>query len=466
MSIAWFTLWQAVVTVALSLVVGAGFALFERARGATPARWFVGLCALPVFLPTLLVSLGFVSVFGNAGWVNAALEWAGVPTVQWLYSARGVVAAHVFYNAPLVYLLIAGRLATMDRHLEDAARLSGASAWRAFCDITWPRLRPSVIGASVVVFLYAFVSFGAPLVLGGLEYATIEVAIFRRVQQLDVAGAAWLGAGQTVFLLAIVLLAMRPLVAVREERIAVASTRASWSVRLSRLCAAGALLTPLVAVGTDAFLVRTRGTQEWGLHNIAAFFRADAVESMLLTLALASSVALCVVVVGQLLVTRFGARVQRPLIAVLALSPVTLSLVLRATTGPSLAALALVLALLALPIATLVLLHRAQSQPLHMQETAALLGANKKQRRALVRHFQLPAFAQAAVLAIALVIADISIASMLAPHTHPTLMKLSYQLLSGYHFHVAAVGMLLSLLLIAAAGLLLPLTTRYVSRRF
>jgi thiamine transport system permease protein len=462
----WFTLWQALLTVAISLFLGGGFALYEHIRKARESKAFMALAVLPIFLPTLLVSLGFVSVLGNAGWLNAVLAFFGVDPVQWLYSARAIIAAHVFYNAPLVYVLVRSRLSRLDTHLEDAARVSGARPWRVFWDVTWPRVKSSYIGASVLVFLYAFMSFGVPLVLGGASYATIEVALFRHVQQLNLSAAAMLGLVQTSFLLVVIVIGMRPLISVRETRQESRVGRSPWDVTALRFLSATLLLLPLSAVAFDAFHVRTRGTTQWGIDNITAFFRADALQSWLATMGLAVVVALLTVVAAHICVVRYGARLQRPLMALLAVSPISVSLLLRAIIGPSRISLALVMASLALPVAVLVLLQHWSVRPPRMHETAALLGATPKQSAYMQWQYQLPAMARAAVLVVAFVVSDISISSMLAPYDHPTLMKLSYQLLSGYHFHVAAVGMLLSLATILIAGLLFPLLSRYVSRRF
>lgn len=468
MDIFWFSFWQACVTVGVSLILGGGFAVLEHSRRTPAAKWFVALCALPVFLPTLVVALGCISVWGNAGYVNALLGWAGLPHVPFLYSARGIIAAHVFYNAPLVYLLLRLRLASMHSGLEDAARLSGASAWRAFVDVSWPRLKSTVLGASTLVFLYAFLSFGLPLVLGGVRYRTVEVGIFRAVQELDLSGALILAALQCVFLACVVLVAMRSLSAIAQQhQQVVRGGQSDWLVSIARTVVAAFLLSPIVAVIVDAFRVRSRGTEQWGSENIEALFRAGALHAWLLTLGIAALCAVVVLGIALTLVWRFEARVTKPLLLLLAISPVTVSVVLRLSVGQSQLALILVMAVTVLPVITLLLAHHWAARPRHLLDTARLLGAGGLARRRLILGFQGPAIAQGIILVAAFVLSDIAIASVLAPHGEPTLMKLSYQLLGSYHFHVAAAGMSLSLLTIAlVAFVVYLLSSPYVTRRF
>lgn len=469
MDIFWFSFWQACVTVGVSLILGGGFAVLEHSRRTPAAKWFVALCALPVFLPTLVVAVGCISVWGNAGYVNAFLGWAGLPQFSFLYSARGIIAGHVFYNAPLVYLLVRLRLSTMHIALEDAARLSGASAWRAFVDVSWPRLKSTVLGACTLVFLYAFLSFGLPLVLGGVRYRTVEVAIFRAAQELDVSGALILAGLQFVFLTCVVLLGMRSLSAISEQQHqqVVRGRHSDWLVSLARVIVATFLLSPIVAVIVNAFRVRSRGAEHWGSENVEALFRADALQAWLLTLGIAALCATLVLVVALPLVWRFEGRVTKPLLLLLAISPVTVSVMLRLSVGASQAALIVIMALCVLPVITLVLANHWSARPRHLLDTARLLGASPQALRRLTLGFQRPAIAQGVILVAAFVLSDIAIASVLAPHGEPTLMKLSYQLLGSYHFHVAAAGMSLSLFTISLVALVIYLlSSPYVTRRF
>ena len=77
-----------------------------------------------------------------------------------------------------------------------AARSLGATPWRAFWRVEWPALRPGLLSALCLVFLYCFSGFGLALILGGQHYATVEVEIYTLVAhelRLAPAGALALG---------------------------------------------------------------------------------------------------------------------------------------------------------------------------------------------------------------------------------------------------------------------------------
>jgi len=54
----------------------------------------------------------------------------------------------------------------------------GGNRLKAFWQVTFPLLRPSIFAAALLVFLFDFTSFGVILLLGGPSFATIEVEIY------------------------------------------------------------------------------------------------------------------------------------------------------------------------------------------------------------------------------------------------------------------------------------------------
>ncbi|MCX7855787.1 MAG: iron ABC transporter permease, partial [Anaerolineae bacterium] len=102
----------------------------------------------------------------------------GAPPVRFTGTLVAILVAHVFYNTTLVVRLLAHALEHMDPHLEQAARMLGADGGKVLRHITLPLLRPSLLAATALVFLFDFTSFGVILLLGGPTFATLEVEIY------------------------------------------------------------------------------------------------------------------------------------------------------------------------------------------------------------------------------------------------------------------------------------------------
>ncbi|NOY97884.1 MAG: iron ABC transporter permease [Chloroflexi bacterium] len=176
-----FTLYQAALSMLLTLLVGLPAAYLFARYGFRGKSLLRALTAVPFMLPTVVVAAGFNALLGPRGWVNLALMnffELQSPPVTILHTLGAILLAHVFYNTTIVIRVVGNALVHLDPRLEHAARLLGATPARAFREVTLPLLRPSILAASLLVFLFDFTSFGVVLLLGGPTFATLEVEIY------------------------------------------------------------------------------------------------------------------------------------------------------------------------------------------------------------------------------------------------------------------------------------------------
>ncbi len=179
----WFTFWQATVSTVLT-VLAAFPAAYVMARYAFRGKSLISaLTLVPFVMPTVIVAAGFMALIGPRGWVNEALkallnvDYAplDIQNTIWI-----ILLAHVFYNFAVALRLISGFWANLDPQVTQAARVLGASRWRAFREVTLPLLRPAIFAAAMLIFIFDFTSFGVILILGGPRFNTIETAIYRK----------------------------------------------------------------------------------------------------------------------------------------------------------------------------------------------------------------------------------------------------------------------------------------------
>ncbi|MCB0253534.1 MAG: iron ABC transporter permease [Anaerolineae bacterium] len=179
----WFTVWQAVASTGLTLLLGMP-AAYVFARYEFPGKRILrALTTIPFVMPTVVIGVAFTSLLGPRGVVNAWLMGGlGLeqPPVDLLYTIWIILLAHAFYNAAVVVRIVGGFWSSLDPRLTEAAAVLGASRWRRLREVTLPLLLPSVVAASLLVFLFCFTSFGVILILGGPRFATLEVEIYRQ----------------------------------------------------------------------------------------------------------------------------------------------------------------------------------------------------------------------------------------------------------------------------------------------
>ncbi|AUV83804.1 iron ABC transporter permease [Salinigranum rubrum] len=192
-----FTAYQAFLSTVASVALGLPGA-WVLARFEFPGRRTLrSVTILPFVLPSIMVAIGFVAMFGRRGTLNAALGLVGLGPVELLFTLEAVVVAHAFYNAPLVMRVVTAAWESVDARTVETARSLGASPTRAFRDVVAPQLLSAVAVGATLTFVFTFASFPIVLALGGFQLATVEVWIFKLVSDLEYAEAAALATVET-----------------------------------------------------------------------------------------------------------------------------------------------------------------------------------------------------------------------------------------------------------------------------
>ena len=159
------------------------------------------LVVVPFVLPTVVVGVAFRQLLAPSGWLGG-LGLDG--------TAAAIVAALVFFNISVVVRTVGSFWEALDPRREEAAAALGASPWQVLRTVTLPALRPGIVSAATVVFLFCATAFGVVLTMGGLRYATVETEIYLlTTQDLDLTGAAALSILQLLVIVALLALSAR-----------------------------------------------------------------------------------------------------------------------------------------------------------------------------------------------------------------------------------------------------------------
>lgn len=254
-----FTVYQATISTVLTV----GLALpgaYVFTRFAFPGKsLLLSLATLPFVLPTVVVAAAFMALIGPRGFVNTALMDAfnleSAP-LQLMQTLELVLIVHVFYNYAVALRIIASYWMHLSTRVEDAARMLGASGWRLWWTVRLPLLRPAILAAAALVFIFTFTSFGIVLILGGIRFATLEVQIYyqaRSVFNLPLAAALSLVQIGFMFLMMLVYTRLQRRLTVDISSAQRVARRPQgwreWSLLVGNLVFIGVmLLTPLLAL--------------------------------------------------------------------------------------------------------------------------------------------------------------------------------------------------------------------------
>ena len=246
-----FTIWQAALSTVATLAIGlpaAGALSRYRFRGR---GLLVAVLTMPFVLPTVVVATAFRSL-GVEG------------------SLLAIVVAHTFFNLAIVVRVVGVSWRSLDPREEDAARVLGAGPVSTFTTVTLPALRPAIVAAASIVFLFCFTSFGVILILGGPRFATLETEIYRQTAQLlDLRTAAALSIVQLVAVVAALAVAGAMSGRVRRSTRRAAPRAIPTGLR-SRLFVGGALVPAfaLVAVPLIDLAWKSLAHQAYGYSHL------------------------------------------------------------------------------------------------------------------------------------------------------------------------------------------------------
>ncbi len=152
--------------VSLVLVVVLGLPLaFVLARRRFRGQWLVeSVVDLPIVLPPSVAGLALLLVFGRRGIIGETLAVAGIEIP---FTIVAVVLAQTFVAAPFFIRSARAGLVAVDREIEDAARVDGASERYLFRRITVPLAAGTLAAGIVMSWARALGEFGATIMFAG-----------------------------------------------------------------------------------------------------------------------------------------------------------------------------------------------------------------------------------------------------------------------------------------------------------
>jgi molybdate transport system permease protein len=151
-------------SVVLALIFGLPLAIL-LARRRFRGSWLVeAVVDLPSVLPPSVAGLGLLLVFGRRGVLGEALDVFGISIP---FTTLAVVMAQTFVAAPFFVRSARAGFLGVDRDLEAAARVDGATEWAVLRYITAPLASTAMAAGLVMCWARALGEFGATIMFAG-----------------------------------------------------------------------------------------------------------------------------------------------------------------------------------------------------------------------------------------------------------------------------------------------------------
>ncbi len=132
------------------------------------------------------LAFAFLATLGRTGLVTVILKsWFGVDLYASgfnLLSIVGLVFTYLYFQMPLMVLVIMPAVEGVKRDWAEAAAMLGASPAQFMLRIVAPVLAPSVIGAALLLFANAFGAVATAYALTGSSVNLVTILLFAQIR--------------------------------------------------------------------------------------------------------------------------------------------------------------------------------------------------------------------------------------------------------------------------------------------
>ena len=161
----------------VSLILGipiAYFYSFYKIRGAKVIFVVSVLCSMSA---PFIGAYSWILLMGRSGVITKFLSGTLGIAVGNIYGFKGILLVQSLKFFPLVFIYMNGAFKNIDNTLLEASANMGCTGVRRLFKVVLALSMPTILAASLMVFMQAFADFGTPMVMGE-GYQTFPVMIY------------------------------------------------------------------------------------------------------------------------------------------------------------------------------------------------------------------------------------------------------------------------------------------------
>jgi putative spermidine/putrescine transport system permease protein len=177
---------------AASAIGGAvmGFFLAYAAIGSGVPRWVrptvMTLSGVASNFAGVPLAFAFLATLGRTGLVTMLLvkylDFNIYSTGFNLLSFSGLTLTYLYFQIPLMVLILTPALDGLKRQWREAASILGANAWQYWRYVALPILWPSLLGASLLLFANAFGAVATAYALTGSSLNIVTILLYAQIR--------------------------------------------------------------------------------------------------------------------------------------------------------------------------------------------------------------------------------------------------------------------------------------------
>jgi multiple sugar transport system permease protein len=118
-----------------------------------------------------------------------------------------LILTHLVVSLPLIIWVLIGFFEDVPEELEHAALIDGCSYYSAFWRIALPLVRPGIVAAAILSFIFSWNNFLFSVILAGRHTRTLPIAVFNMISYEEISWGP-LAAAATMITLPVIILTL------------------------------------------------------------------------------------------------------------------------------------------------------------------------------------------------------------------------------------------------------------------
>jgi putative spermidine/putrescine transport system permease protein len=142
------------------------------------------LVVLPLFVGNAVRAAGWMTLFGNRGFLNWSLQKLGLTDapIEIMFTTTAVIVGIIAVNLPFMVLTLQATIESIDRATEEAAFSLGARPSTMFRRVLLPLAMPGIIAGASLTFILGMNAYATPVLLGGPKFKMMSPLIYGQFQ--------------------------------------------------------------------------------------------------------------------------------------------------------------------------------------------------------------------------------------------------------------------------------------------
>ncbi|MEN3149448.1 ABC transporter permease subunit [Neorhizobium sp. IRAMC:178] len=132
------------------------------------------------------LAFAFLATLGRTGLVTVLMrDWLGFNLYSTgfnLLSFFGLTITYMFFQIPLMVLILTPALDGLKKEWREASEILGASSWQYWRMVVLPILWPSLMGATLLLFANAFGAIATAFALTGASLNIVPILLYAQIR--------------------------------------------------------------------------------------------------------------------------------------------------------------------------------------------------------------------------------------------------------------------------------------------